>query len=207
MEFLAGQQATELVQDVLDKCSEDLVVIRPMADLAELEARLREALGRGVRVRTLHDHTLRTSGTMREYARAMTEHGAQVRTADLLANEVMVVDRRLLVLGDGPSRIVVISEPHLVTYFVSVFEYLWEQGWAFPAPPSRPAAAAGSTESDPKLAILRMLSEGAKDEQVARQLGLSLRTCRRHIARVMFNVGAVSRFQAGVLATRLGLLD
>lgn len=51
-----------------------------------------------------------------------------------------------------------------------------------------------------------MLAAGAKDETIARELGVSLRTCRRHIAEMMRMTGAGSRFQAGVLATQLGLL-
>ncbi len=50
-----------------------------------------------------------------------------------------------------------------------------------------------------------MLAEGAKDEVIARRLGVSLRTCRRHIAEILETLQADSRFQAGVLAERAGL--
>lgn len=39
-----------------------------------------------------------------------------------------------------------------------------------------------------------------KDEMIARRLGMSLRTCRKHIAESMETLGASSRFQAGYLA-------
>ena len=43
-------------------------------------------------------------------------------------------------------------------------------------------------------------------EQVARTLGLSLRTVRRRVAALMTELGADSRFQAGVEAARRGWL-
>ena len=42
-----------------------------------------------------------------------------------------------------------------------------------------------------------MLVDGAKDETIARTLGISLRTCRRHAATIMSALTSTSRFQAG----------
>jgi DNA-binding CsgD family transcriptional regulator len=53
--------------------------------------------------------------------------------------------------------------------------------------------------------IVQLLADGAKDETIARVTGLSVRTCRRHIADIMRRLDAVSRFQAGANAVRLGL--
>ena len=52
--------------------------------------------------------------------------------------------------------------------------------------------------------LLEQLARGAKDEQIARTLGLSLRTVRRRVADLMDDLGAGSRFQAGVEAVRRG---
>src|SRR5581483_8848219 len=60
-------------------------------------------------------------------------------------------------------------------------------------------------EADTRL-LLRLLSEGYKDESVAHQLGLSVRTVRRRIANLMGTLNAHSRFQAGVAAMRRGWL-
>ncbi|KOG32387.1 hypothetical protein ADK34_09305 [Streptomyces viridochromogenes] len=49
-----------------------------------------------------------------------------------------------------------------------------------------------------------LLAQGAKDEVIARRLGMSLRTCRRHIAELLEELGAESRFQGGALAERAG---
>jgi DNA-binding NarL/FixJ family response regulator len=55
--------------------------------------------------------------------------------------------------------------------------------------------------------IAAMMARGFTDEVLARKLGMSLRTCRRHIAALMQDLDAVSRFQAGVRASRASLVD
>jgi DNA-binding NarL/FixJ family response regulator len=52
--------------------------------------------------------------------------------------------------------------------------------------------------------LLLELAGGAKDEQIARALGMSVRTVRRRVADLMDELGADSRFQAGVEAVRRG---
>jgi DNA-binding NarL/FixJ family response regulator len=59
-------------------------------------------------------------------------------------------------------------------------------------------------ESATRRLLLEQLTRGAKDEQIARELGLSLRTVRRRVAEVLGELGADSRFQAGVEAVRRG---
>lgn len=79
---------------------------------------------------------------------------------------------------------------------------LWEA-----ALPSATARRLGEIASDPlKMAILALLQDGAKDELIARAVGVSLRTCRRHIAELLDSADAVSRFQAASRLARGGLL-
>ncbi|MGW3151455.1 hypothetical protein ACWDG1_43960 [Streptomyces sp. NPDC001177] len=54
--------------------------------------------------------------------------------------------------------------------------------------------------------MLICLTSGHTDEAAAQSPGLSVRTYRRHVAELMQELGAVSRFQAGVQAVELGLL-
>ena len=50
--------------------------------------------------------------------------------------------------------------------------------------------------------IGRLMATGAKDEAIARQLGLSARTVRAEITALVTGLGAKSRFQAGCLLVR-----
>lgn len=54
--------------------------------------------------------------------------------------------------------------------------------------------------------ILALLAQGLTDQVVAQRLGLPRRTYRRRLKKIMDELGAKSRFQAGVLAERAGWL-
>ncbi len=78
--------------------------------------------------------------------------------------------------------------------------------WTHAALPPVPAANPKPTDAELKARIVGMLADGAKDEAVARRLGVSLRTCRRYVAEIMEDLNASSRFQAGVRAGLAGMV-
>ena len=73
-----------------------------------------------------------------------------------------------------------------------------------------PATGPGNAEDgfieEVRKSILQLMSAGLTDEVIARRLGISARTCRRHIAAIMQELGVTSRFAAGVAAVKAGLL-
>ncbi|MER5883126.1 LuxR C-terminal-related transcriptional regulator [Streptomyces sp. NPDC001941] len=92
-----------------------------------------------------------------------------------------------------------------------------------PAPPALAAVPSGPSGADaaggPSLGVLgriaadsvqsqvlRLLCSGAKDEAAARQMGVSVRTYRRYVARILKSLDVTSRFQAGIRAAELGLV-
>lgn len=56
------------------------------------------------------------------------------------------------------------------------------------------------------IAVIRALDAGVTDEVAARQLSISLRTYRRHVASIMERLDITTRFQLGARAAELGLL-
>ncbi|NHC16072.1 LuxR family transcriptional regulator, partial [Motilibacter sp. E257] len=54
--------------------------------------------------------------------------------------------------------------------------------------------------------ILGFLARGVKDEVASRELGISIRTYRRHVSDLLRELGVTSRFQAGAAAAQLRLL-
>jgi len=81
----------------------------------------------------------------------------------------------------------------------SVFDQVWDASLGLPG-----TRLSNASEADRvKLAILRLLAQGHKDEVVARRLNLGVRTCRRHIAEITASLGASSRFQAGFVAGQI----
>ncbi len=58
-----------------------------------------------------------------------------------------------------------------------------------------------------QLAIAHLLVEGHVDEAIARRLGMKVRTCRGHIAKLSTALGSGSRARLGYLIARSGILD
>ena len=69
--------------------------------------------------------------------------------------------------------------------------------------PARGRIVGGGLDAD-KRTLLTLMAGGAVDGQVARSLGVSVRTVRRRISALLVELGAHSRFQAGAEAVRRG---
>ncbi|MFI8193407.1 LuxR C-terminal-related transcriptional regulator [Streptomyces sp. NPDC085946] len=193
------------------ECTEEILTSQPggrrdPAVLQEALGRDTALLARGVRMRTLYHHTARFNGPSQAYVATMSALGAEYRTAHQLFGRLIVFDRKVAFVpeqGDSAGAVVV-REPSLVHYLCEVFEQTWSL-----AEPFSDAAADGleAVAKDIDRTIVRLLAAGLKDETIARRTGMSLRTARKHIADIMERLGAESRFQAGFLAARSGLID
>ncbi|MET8826354.1 LuxR C-terminal-related transcriptional regulator [Streptomyces sp. NPDC004610] len=191
-----------MITDATVHCRHDVRTCHPGGGrspslLEQAYVRDRDMLRRGVRMRTLYQHTARYHLPTQEYARRMTGEGAEIRTLSELFGRMIAFDAETVFIphqGD-PDAAIVIHEPSTVAYLCAAFDHAWSL-----AEPYQPAWTESSAREEVKQAIVRLLAEGMKDEMVARRLGMSLRTCRKHIAEIMEQLGAASRFQAGYLA-------
>jgi DNA-binding CsgD family transcriptional regulator/predicted DNA-binding transcriptional regulator len=196
---------------------------------ANLSAEVR-ALRRGVRVRTVHPTAALLDAAGRSELRLRSDEGAEVRIVNNPPVELLVVDRRVAVVDhhrddSADDSTVIMRGDGLVYPLSALFETWWTIGVGMRtvdsrhrlpgSPPYRPAAvprddpapgaAADAVVADDMI-LLRLLSEGYKDELVAKHLGLSVRTVRRRISDLMKYLEATSRFQAGLLVARRGWL-
>jgi hypothetical protein len=90
---------------------------------------------------------------------------------------------------------------------VRALDLMFAGAWGSAMPLDEHQRLADRLRSDSVRMILERLREGHTDDVAARQIRVSLRTYRRHVAAIMRDVGANSRFQAGVRAVELGLLS
>lgn len=138
-----------------------------------------------------------------EIIRRRTEAGERVR---LLTD----VPTRLAVLGSSAALIcerfdvfddrrLVLRQHAMVASLVLLFEHLWDKAMPVPGHDGEAYDEAGT-----RRLLLTQLAGGAKDEQIARAFGISVRTVRRRVADLLDELGAASRFQAGVEAARRG---
>ncbi|GAA1982295.1 helix-turn-helix transcriptional regulator [Catenulispora subtropica] len=166
-----------------------------------------EPLKRGVRVRLLFQHPARVQRGARDLLDRLSEAGCEVRTCDVASDRILLFDRETVFLPDraDPSATVVIREPTTVDFIHRATEQLWSTAVPYEAGATN-SLEYGEAEEVLKKSIALLLATGAKDEFIARRLSISVRTCRRHIAEIMTDLKASSRFQAGVNALRAGLI-
>ncbi|MGW6849271.1 LuxR C-terminal-related transcriptional regulator [Streptomyces virginiae] len=198
----------DLIDDAMASCRHQVLVCEPSREQpAELVERTHvrdlAMLRRGVEIRTLYQHSTRRHTVTQQYIDKLVEAGAHVRTLTELFGRMIAFDRSTAFIPHRtePDGAVIVRDPSVVEYLCSTFDHAWML-----ATPYQPGQHRTYTLGDEaKQAIARMLTEGMKDEVIARRLGISLRTCRKHIAEIMEHFSAESRFQLGYLIrARLG---
>lgn len=183
----------------------------PVAErLAAGDDRNRDALARGVTMRTLHITASALMPHMRAHLRQLVGAGAEVRTAPTLPMKMIIVDRGVAVVpspGADDTTVddaaMVLRSPAVVSVLRQFFEYFWAASTDLILEEMIGAPGSGTRHRE----VVRLLASGLTDEAIARKLGLSDRTVRRIVAELMQQIGADSRFQAGVKMVRLGWLD
>lgn len=84
---------------------------------------------------------------------------------------------------DGNASHTTTGGPLLVRTFLNLFEHCWHT--ALPYGDAAVAEQGGDGLSEQQRAALGMLASGMKDEKIARNLGVSLRTVSRMLAELM----------------------
>jgi DNA-binding CsgD family transcriptional regulator len=168
-----------------------------------------ELARRGVPVRLLYPHTGRGDTATRSYLCDVLGAGGGVRTTDDIGERFVVFDRTVafgMEFGGADSRgdsVAVIHEPMVIGLLRRMHEHTWQSAAGFV--PAR--SGYGDALTVLKSSILGLLASGLTDDAIARRVGMSERTLRRHIAAIMRDMAAESRFQAGVAAAMSGLVS
>ncbi len=176
--------------------------------LAQARRTDRELLERGVRTRFLYISSAANDSHASDYMKWLVSLGAQVRLAPVLPTRMIVVDGAAAMVAqdpDDPGRgALLVRHPGLVHTFSALFRSCWDA--VVPAPglesPGKPAAP-----SPVERQVLVLMSQGYKDETIARHLKVSVRTIRRLIADLATAAGAGSRFALAAHAVRSGWIS
>ncbi|WP_327365962.1 helix-turn-helix transcriptional regulator [Streptomyces sp. NBC_01217] len=175
--------------------------------LEEAITRDEELLRRGVAMRILYQHTARFSQPTHSYVERVAPLGAEVRTlADGFVRLIVFDSETAVISLQGvDTGAVLVRDPSIVQFMVSAYERAWSAAAEFPLNIKKYNVEAVSGET--KQTIMHLLVEGLDDKNIARRLGMSLRTCQRHVSEIMERIGARSRLQAGYLISKHGWLE
>ncbi|MGA5508611.1 LuxR C-terminal-related transcriptional regulator [Streptomyces umbrinus] len=196
------------MDEATEACASEVLAVQPggIRREDELSEGLHRAMAlrrRGVRMRDLYTHVARHGQGLLNYMELMGD-SAEARTLDEVTERLIVFDRTVAFIPASSDRTIALElrHPALVDYLVTVFERLWRLAIPLTAP-LPDTGIEGITHRERSIAAL--LAEGHQDAVVAERLGISVRTCRAHIARLSETLGAASRTQLGVRIAQAGL--
>ncbi|MEU6087679.1 helix-turn-helix transcriptional regulator [Streptomyces sp. NPDC047085] len=188
---LSGRFATEVVR-------------HPNSDFSRLIRT--EVLERGHRLRLLAARIAVPNTGTRALLYGVPARQVHLRVSDAPLPDLTLLGTELaLVRAAGPEgQPQILLARHEATAALYQFhQVLWGHAKALLPPPSdRPLSL-----DDAQREVLRMLGSGMKDDTAARQMNVSVRTYRRHVAAILSSMDVNTRFEAGLKAAALGLLS
>lgn len=190
-----------------ERAQGDLCWLRPdqwqLSTAGDMNALVRDLIAQGRSSRAIYPAAALEKAP--DALRDRAELGEHVRLLDAVPSRMAVVVGAAVLLpeqwGVPTGRRLLVQEPAVVEGFMALFDAMWERSVSVPGLDEGGGAAAGMQA---RRLLLQQLAAGAKDENIARALGMSLRTVRRRVADLMDDLGVDSRFQAGVEAVRRG---
>jgi sugar-specific transcriptional regulator TrmB/DNA-binding CsgD family transcriptional regulator len=181
------------------------VVAGPEDANAERE---RRRLNEGVEYRAIYDQLAVEQPGKLDDIRGSVDDGEHARIVANAALKVWIIDESAAII---PSRHVaygidaafVVYPCALLDALIALFELEWQRAVPF----RRYVQPTGGDVLDESGGVLlRLLAAGLTDAAIARSTGMSLRTTQRRIQEVMRELGASTRFQAGLAARERGLI-
>jgi DNA-binding CsgD family transcriptional regulator len=200
-------QVVPLLRALATSSEGDLLWLRPdqwrVPAGRQMDEWVRDLVSAGRRSRAIYPARVLEEAPDVVHARAAA--GEHVRVLAGVPARMAVLGTSAVVIHETwqarSGRLVVIRQEAVVAALTLLFDHLWDQ--ALNVPGFDGGAHEEGGESAQRM-LLDQLVRGAKDEQISRALGISVRTVRRRVADLMDELGADSRFQAGVEAVRRG---
>lgn len=161
-----------------------------------------EVIERGVRFRNIYGRVAMEVPGAAEMLRKSQEAGWQCRVYPHLPMKMVLVDERAALLPLGPTGMegaVLVRAPVITAALRTYFELLWSRAVSVDGNPVKVPP-----EQDQ---VLRLVLTGMTDGAIARNLGISERTVRRHVQALLEALGASNRVTLAVAAVREGWVD
>lgn len=215
-------QATDhirwMLKEQAERCRSEILISRrgdllPADSVGAMHPELLEAARRGTRIRAVYQHAALGDQTARGHIEELAAAGALVRIRAEPAGGLIIFGTEVAIVFDrapspdaeaghtsGPPTAVAVRDATVIGHLRATFDQTWDDVGSSAPEDMGDARTLGLLQ----LSIIRLLAQGFKDDVVARRLGISVRTCRRHIKEIMNELNASSRFQAGVRATLNG---
>lgn len=147
---------------------------------------------------------------LRGIAELSAESGNAVRIVASAPMKLVIVDEQYALVPlepTGMTAALLVRSPHLVRAFRELFESVWRRGTDYPGERVDARASSSERAAQEQRQLLNLLIAGLKDDAIASELGVSLRTVRRHVARLQDHFRVDNRMALAVEAARAGWID
>ena len=204
---VASDDVVGLIRSLAATSTGDLMWLMPdqwwLPEGRAIDESVVDLLGSGHRSRALYP--ARVLEEAPEVVRSRAEAGEHVRILATVPSRLAIIGSSAALMseswGVSSGRRLVVRQGAMIGALTLLFDSLWERAISVPGLDGQHHSA--GAVKDRRL-LLEQLAGGARDEQIARSLGLSVRTVRRRVADMLGVLGVESRFQAGVEAVRRG---
>jgi DNA-binding CsgD family transcriptional regulator len=177
-------------------------------------------IARGVRLRVVHQTAALSHPQSAEYLHRIEGLGGQVRLRRDLPFRLILIDGETAVCRlrwqDGLDETLLLQGPRMASLLGRLFETIWvdsvplagaaEDRSAVPETVRIEQTSPPLLLTDQHKTIMSYLADGATDQAIARSLGVTTRTVTRRMNEIYQALGVQSRFQAGAMARRMGLI-
>ncbi len=168
-----------------------------------------ENLGRGISYRIAYaSEAIEIRDYVERNIRTAMEAGERARVLLHVPVKLLIIDDIVAIVSltsaetDVGHSALILRRCSLLSALIG----LWEMCWRSAVPLQVDATTAESALRPVEARLLRLLSAGVTDEQVAKVLGISRRTFFRYLEQLMARTGTVTRFQLAAYASRQGWL-
>ncbi len=168
-------------------------------------------LRRGVRIRNVVVTDVLDDPATSDYLRELVAHGAEIRVSASTGERLLVYDRSTALVPLDPANTsrgaLLARRGGLVANIIALFEKIWDASEDFDLVLKERHGTGTTVEgelTEMERRVLVSMCTAGKDEARARELGVSVRTYRRHIAELLQSLGASNRVHAALLARERG---
>jgi DNA-binding CsgD family transcriptional regulator/DNA-binding transcriptional ArsR family regulator len=157
---------------------------------------------RGMRLRAIYPRTALQTPKHVHYMQELAGVGVSLRLLEHAPCDMVITDGEVACLPANPSQaggnpMLLVRSAELVAVLTAVFDDYWLR--AVPLEETAAPAVGRAPELTPQeRVIIRLMSTGLTDDQIARKMGVHRRTVQRAIAKLMDRLHADTRFEAGL---------
>jgi DNA-binding CsgD family transcriptional regulator len=199
VDLVSGSAEVTRVAAKLHRAAREEVLVFETAFLQSVD---RSGAASGLRVRAIFERAALAGPDGAQIVRRCQAVGWEPRIAVALPLWMVIADQdvALLPLDAVATSALVVRTPTVIAAMRALFEHVWSQSITV-------GEAGGQPDlSESQQRLLELMAAGMKDETIARHLGTSVRTLRRHVTAIEEKVGVDNRVALAVVAVRRGWL-